>query len=79
MTGRRSRRNREPKLCAFCGKVLVETRPTWLVGTYDGRILGPYHAICAEKLARVHKGRETPAARLGGDLYGQLPMPSAEE
>lgn len=36
--------------CLWCHAGIAETRPVFLVTDYGGRILGPFHAGCAERL-----------------------------
>jgi len=50
------------RLCVACGRFISEKRPVFLLGTPSGRIVGPYHAECARKVAD--------AARANGDRHG---------
>lgn len=73
MTDRRRRKpgDRPGRYCASCARLLLEHRPVFLVGDTDGRILGPYHASCAERLAigRRYKGM---SSAIQGELFGRI-------
>lgn len=36
--------------CAFCGHGIPDLKPVYLVGEPGGRIVGPFHSGCAEKV-----------------------------
>lgn len=38
------------RLCLWCKAGIAATRPVFLVTDYGGRILGPFHAGCADRL-----------------------------
>jgi hypothetical protein len=51
---------RKPKhlrTCARCAAPIAEQRPVYLCATPAGRIVGPYHAGCAESI-HIHRKRE---------------------
>lgn len=41
---------KKQRQCLWCHAGIAETRPVFLVTDYGGRILGPFHAGCAERL-----------------------------
>lgn len=52
------------RLCLWCKGGIATTRPVFLVTDYGGRILGPFHAGCAERL-------KIQAERMGFDSAAQ--------
>lgn len=71
-----ARRTRQPgdhpgRYCASCARLLVEQRPVFLVGDTDGRILGPYHASCAERLVIGRKFKDKSMV-IQGELFGSM-------
>ena len=51
----------QPKLCQRCHGVMSERRPVYLCRDENGRIYGPFHAGCAERVViqyRADKARE---------------------
>lgn len=64
----------EPKRCCGCGGVMSERRPVYLVGDRSGRIVGPWHAGCAEKAYQTwQKEHGLPVTPLPPMIYGQMP------
>lgn len=51
MTPRRKAVPHPLRVCIRCHGVIAEQRPPYLVGLGDGRIVGPFHAGCAERLS----------------------------
>jgi len=39
-----------PRVCARCKGLISESRPVYLVFDNGGKIVGPYHAGCAERI-----------------------------
>lgn len=78
MTRRTASRSYKPRLCAECGGALAEKRPVYLVATGSGKIVGPYHSGCAEKIAIREKGQKQRGETLNGKVWGQLPLPREE-
>jgi hypothetical protein len=79
MTRRRTdRTHHHMKTCAFCGGLIPEKRPVFLVAEASGGILGPYHAGCAERLALAHKGAKSNGA-IPGTHQGRIILPPREE
>jgi len=44
-----------PRICRRCQLPLAERRPVFLVGLTGGKIVGPLHAGCAERIVLAHK------------------------
>jgi len=58
-------------LCVRCGCPLAERRPVFLCATGTGRIVGPYHAGCAER--EVLAGPKADGqAESGGEVFGRV-------
>lgn len=64
---------RPMKLCAQCARPIAEQRPVYLVSLPGGRIVGPFHAGCAEHISLgLKKGREAVGLE-AGETYGAWP------
>jgi hypothetical protein len=50
------RKPRHLRTCARCEAPIAEQRPVFLVATGAGRIVGPYHAGCAERIHLAKRG-----------------------
>jgi hypothetical protein len=66
---------RPPKLrvCVRCGAPLPERRPVFLVGHPSGRIVGPFHAGCAEGMTLDAKRHAATLDEVIGETYGDWP------
>lgn len=63
----------EPKRCAHCGGVLSERRPVFLVGHPSGRIVGPFHAGCAEHMVLAARQHHAEVGEVIATEYGTWP------
>jgi hypothetical protein len=78
MTHRTGGKVARPRVCARCKGPISETRPVFLVADYGGKITGPYHAGCAQRVKldqEAHPQHDAPTA----DLYGRWPVKIDEE
>jgi len=67
-----------PRVCARCKGPISESRPVFLVADHGGKITGPYHAGCAERVKldgkTMYQQRE-----LMPEVFGQIvPKPTEE-
>lgn len=64
---------RKQRECLYCHHGISDRRPVFLVGTKDGRILGPFHAGCASRL--VEHARKNPTSNWlkGAVDFGEWP------
>lgn len=62
----------KPRICAFCNAAIADQRPSFLVATEKGQVIGPYHAGCAERLVLVHKGKKEMERTPGATNYGTI-------
>jgi len=68
-----------PRVCARCKGPISESRPVFLVSDHGGKIVGPYHAGCAERV-KIDEGMARAAELAKAAMYGQvLPKPDQED
>ena len=68
-----------PRVCARCKGPISESRPVFLVYDRGGKIVGPYHAGCAERVNLDGKSAMSPG-ELMPEVFGQIvPKPTEEE
>jgi hypothetical protein len=71
-------RARGPKICWLCDRTITPRYPVFLTTTPDNRIVGPFHAKCAQEV--VSGARELRARGLEpGIAYGRLILAAREE
>lgn len=63
----------EPKRCLRCQGILSERRPPYLVGHPSGRIVGPFHAGCAERMVLDARKHTAKPDEVIGEQYGTWP------
>lgn len=63
----------EPRVCLGCHGPLSERRPVFLVRHASGRIIGPYHAGCAERFVLAARKHEAMTEEVIGTTYGVWP------
>lgn len=78
MSRRRGGKSAKPKPCAYCGVPLPAQRPVYLVESTAGRIVGPYHAGCAERIALAAKKGPPPISAEATE-YGTHKWTAREE
>lgn len=67
-----------PRLCARCKGPMSESRPVFLVADHGGKITGPYHAGCAERVKLGGKSAYQ-QGELAPEVFGQIvPKASGE-
>lgn len=66
------------KVCILCHAPISESRPPYLVGHHSGRITGPYHAGCAEKLVLAARRRAAATEDAIGEQVGFWPLKREE-
>lgn len=65
--------------CARCGDAIKEVRPVFLIGQPSLRMLGPFHARCADWLAWRALWGHNEDGQAAGDAYASiLPGDKAE-
>lgn len=72
MKRRTAGRSAKPRLCAFCGHMIAEGRPAFLVAHKSGRLTGEYHAGCAEKLVLAGRAHSAAVQEVLGEEYGRI-------
>lgn len=74
MTRRRHAKPKPLRTCAYCQGPMPEQKPVFLVLSESGRIVGPYHAGCAEKavLRSRAKWPPYPEALDDAEHYGDM-------
>lgn len=74
MAGTTSRR-----YCLECNHPLAPYRPVFLVGEPSGRIMGPFHAGCAEKVVLRAKKKKGPEELSAFNQLGFWPSRREDE
>lgn len=73
MTRRRHPAVKPQRKCALCGAGIAEQRPVFLVASFLGAIVGPYHAGCAARfMMAAERGESIPNA-LPLEKFGSWP------
>lgn len=73
MTATRNDAGSTRKTCLWCHGLLSPQRPVFLVGTPSGRIVGPFHAGCAERLRLEAKKNPDSNWLKGSETWGEWP------
>lgn len=74
MTGStRNRHDSTRRTCLFCQVAIPEQRPVFLVGHPSGRIVGPFHAGCAERMVLAARKRMADPDHVIGESFGSWP------
>lgn len=71
-------KDKDRRTCTFCLAPISVNRPVFLVGTPSGRIVGPYHAGCAERVALM-ASRKVEEREPRGEDFGRIIPPAREE
>lgn len=69
---------KKQRQCLWCRSGISEHRPVFLVQSTDGRILGPFHAGCAERLKLEERKHPTLNSLGKAVQYGTWPTAREE-
>lgn len=78
MTHKTAGRVARPRVCARCKGPISEIRPVFLIADNGGKIVGPYHAGCAERV-KLDNQREVVQGSLSDEFWGMIASKPTEE
>lgn len=78
MVNRNPKPDLDYKRCEGCGGILSMRRCPVFLTLPSGRIVGPYHAGCAERIVLANKGKAPSPYLPTEQTYGRIP-PGREE
>lgn len=78
MSKRNPKPDLDPKRCTYCHALISSRRALVLLTTADSKIVGPFHAGCAERLRLEAERRPESNWLKGATEYGRV-LPAREE
>jgi hypothetical protein len=76
---KKSRERRSSRECLYCGHVIDDARPLYLVALVGGSVVGPFHPFCSAKVIARQKASEGKALPPGMEFGRIVPGVTQEE